>query len=159
MATEFLLGLGYLGAFLAGVISSVTLFLPTPGFIAVFLLGALFDPLLVGLLAGLGAAIGEMLGYVVGYGSDKFIFEKRKKWKSFIDKIEHYFNKYHPTVVIFIFAALPLPFDVVGIICGSINYSPKKFFIATLAGKVLKYVIIAYAGFYGTQWALQWLGL
>ena len=159
MATEFLLSLGYLGAFLAGILSSATLFLPTPGFVAVFLLGALFDPLLVGLLAGIGAALGEMIGYVVGYGSDKFIFEKKRKWKAIVDKVESYFNKYCPSLIIFIFAALPLPFDIVGIICGSINYSVKKFFIATLAGKTLKYLIIAYAGFYGTQWVLQWLGL
>ena len=52
---QFFLGLvyslGYLGVFLLGLLSSATLFIPTPAFILVFLLGRTMDPVLLGFFA------------------------------------------------------------------------------------------------------------
>jgi membrane protein YqaA with SNARE-associated domain len=148
-------GYWYLGIFLLGFLSSVTLFLPTPAFIVVFLLAKTFDPLSLGIVAGLGAAVGELTGYVVGYGGKTYLL---KKYKKQLKGMQKSFQKYGAPFIIFIFAATPLPFDVVGIFCGTISYPWKKFFTATLLGKLVKYIFIAFAGYYGMTWVSRMFG-
>jgi len=146
---EFLIGLansyGLLGVFIIGFLSSFTLFIPSPAFFVVFLLGSVINPLALGLAAGLGSATGELTSYYAGYG----VSIAAKKYKKKFLGIEKLFQKYKAPVIIFIFSATPLPFDIVGIFCGTVRYPVKNFFIATLAGKLVKFTFIAYAGFYG----------
>ena len=146
---------GYPAVFLIGFLSSFTLFIPSPAFIVVFLLGSALNPFVLGLVAGAGAAVGETTSYLAGYGVRKLAKKQRKK----LDGIKKLFQKYRPDVVIFVFSATPLPFDFVGILCGTINYDAKRFFIATLLGKIVKYLIIAYAGFYGINWVIGFFRL
>ena len=136
---------GYFGAFVAGFLSSFTLFIPSPTFVGIFFIGGVMNPILVGISAALGSTLGESISYLFGFGISK---AAKKKYKKTIKKIEKLFLKYKPGVVIFIFAATPLPFDVVGIVAGVVNYDKKKFLIATLAGKLVKFIFIAVAGFY-----------
>ncbi len=143
---------GYAGAFLTGFLSSFTLFIPSPAFFVIFLLGSKLNPLLLGLSAGFGSAIGEMTSYFAGYG----VNIAAKKYRKKIGEIRKLFFRYKPPVVIFVFSALPLPFDFVGILCGAIRYDKKKFFMATLIGKLIKFTFIAYAGFYGMSWIIDY---
>lgn len=148
----------YLGVFLIGFLSSFTIFLPTPAFIVVFILaGPQFglNPILLGIVGGLGAAVGELVGYVIGYGSKELLL---KKYKKRLDKLEETFKKYGASLIIFVFAATPLPFDLIGIFCGAVKYPVKKFFIPLLIGKIVKYLFIAIAGFYGMAWVSKILG-
>ena len=147
---------GYLGIFLISLIGSATIFLPLPSAIFVFAAGAFLNPFLVGLLAGLGSAIGEFTGYALGLGGRKII---KKKWKKEIKKIEGLFQNYGGFLIILIFAATPLPDDITGIVAGILRYPIKKYFIASLIGKIVLNLVLAYAGFYGTKWILQYLGL
>ena len=161
--TQIVQNFGYLGFFLIGILSSATIFIPNPAFLIVFFSAPLYNPLLLGITFGAGSAIGEFTGYGVGFGIEK-IFEKKsknkKKLKKKIKEIEKLFQKYHPGLVIFGFASIPLaPVDVLSIFCGSINYSKKKFFIFMLLGKVLKFTILAYMGFYGVNFILDIFGL
>lgn len=153
---DFLLNLvntyGYPAVFLVGFLSSFTLFIPSPAFIVVFLLASKLNPFVLGIIAGFGSAVGETTSYLAGYGVRKLAKKKQKK----LDEIKKLFQKYKPDVVIFVFSATPLPFDFVGILCGTINYDRKKFFIATLLGKIVKYLFIAYAGFYGINWVIDY---
>ncbi len=164
LGVDFLLSLvhtyGYLAVFVSGFFSTFSLFIPSPTFIVVFLLGSTLNPLLLGIIGGLGAAVGEMIGYAVGYAAGyeasrlRKGFEKKRKW------VEKMFEKYKPPVVIFLFSAMPLlPFDLVGIFCGLVNYDKKKFFIITSIGKIIKYTILAYAGFYGMTWVLDYFNI
>jgi membrane protein YqaA with SNARE-associated domain len=142
--------LGYLGAFFMGFLSSFTLFLPTPAFALIFVMAAGgLNPIVLGVAAGLGSAVGELIGFGVGYGSRQLLVKKHKKD---LNRIEKLFQKYKGWLVIFVFAATPLPFDLVGIFCGNVGYPFKKFMIPTVAGKIVKYLAIALAGFYGVQW-------
>lgn len=157
---DFLMGLantfGYLGVIVIGFLSSFLIFIPSPAWIAVFLLGAVMNPFLLGLAAGFGAAIGEMTGYGIGLGIEKLAEHKKKNIKKQIMKIKKLFGRYHPDLIIFIFAAAPiLPIDAVGIFCGYIKYDKKRFFILVFIGKFIKYLALAYAGFYGMNWILQ----
>jgi len=143
---------GFAGAFITGFLSSFTLFIPSPAFFVIFLLGSKLNPLLLGISAGLGSAIGEMISYGAGVGVNIIAKKYRKK----LNETRKLFIRYKPPVVIFIFAATPLPFDIVGIFCGAIRYNKKRFFLATLAGKLVKFTLIAYAGFYSIESILDY---
>lgn len=147
---------GYLGIFLLGMISSATLFIPTPAFVIVFLIAPFFNPVLLGLCAGLGAAIGELSGYLIGLGGEHVLLKHHEKR---LKEIEKYFEKHGSHIIIFVFAATPLPFDLVGLFCGAVKYPFKDFFLATLAGKLVKYWAIAFAGFYGLNWLMNVFGV
>jgi len=153
--SEFLISLantyGLIGVFLIGFLSSFTLFIPSPAFFVVFLLGSVINPLPLGIAAGLGSATGELTSYYAGY-SVNFMAKKYRKKFMHIEKI---FQKYKAPIIIFIFSATPLPFDIVGIFCGTVRYSVRKFFIATLAGKLVKFTVIAYAGYLGLTLAFN----
>ncbi len=50
-------------------------------------------------------------------------------------------------LTIFILAVIPNPlFDLSGIISGATKYSFKKFFVATLLGKTIRFIGISYLG-------------
>ena len=149
---DFLISLGYAGAFIAGLLSSISIFLPSPSFIIVFILAGYLNPIAIGLLAGVGAGLGELTGYYLGRGGEKYLFKKSGRITRWLKKFEYYFTKYNSDIVILFVAATPLPFDFLGILCGSIKYSVKRFFLATLGGKIIKYMLIAIAGYYGMAW-------
>ncbi|HLD80999.1 MAG TPA: VTT domain-containing protein [archaeon] len=146
----------YVSLFLAGL-SSITVLLPTPAFAIAFAAGAAgLNPILIGMSTGMGAAIGEMSTYFVALGSSKLFLKRHKKQ---IAAVEKKFQEYRPSLVIFVFAATPLPIDVIGLACGALEYPWKKFFLATLAGKMVKFLALGYAGAVGAEWVqnfFQW---
>ena len=146
---------GYLGIFLINIIGNATIFLPVPAFAVVFVFGAILNPWLVGLIAGIGAAIGELTGYVLGLGGREVLKRREDKW---FRKASKWSEKRGIFPVIILFAATPLPYDIIGILCGVIKYDLKKFFIATLIGKVAVSLAIAWAGFYSVSWVLAVFG-
>ncbi len=156
MVVEFFLYLaqtyGYLGVFLVSMIGSSTIIFILPTDIIVFAAGAILNPFLVGIVAGLGEAIGEVVGYVLGLGGRKII---DKKYKKDIKKWEKRFKKYGGFLIIVLFAATPLPDDIVGIIGGALKYPFKKFLLASFIGKTIMALALAYAGFYGINWVLS----
>lgn len=150
---------GLLGLFVASVIANATLFLPLPITFVVFGLGALAAQtnaglgyvMLVGVSAGLGAAIGELTGYYAGLFGGKALHGfaphlSRKKMQGLRFNIHHY-----GSWIIFASAALPFPFDFVGIAAGLAKFDVKKFLAATAVGRVLRDVLVALAGFYGLE--------
>jgi membrane protein YqaA with SNARE-associated domain len=143
---------GYLGVFLVSMLGSATIFLPLPSTFVVFFSAAFLNPLLLGLVGGLGAAIGELTGYVLGFGGKKLI---ERKWKKKLVETEKLFQKHGGFLIILIFAATPLPDDIVGLLGGSLGYPVKRFFLATLIGKIILHLILAYGGYYSLNWVLE----
>jgi len=143
---------GYFGIFLISLTEASTIIFPLPFSIIIFGAGSVLNPLLVGLSAGLGAAIGEFTGYALGFGGRKVI---EKKYKKDIEKTEKLFQKYGGFLVIVLFAATPLPDDIVGLLGGTLKYPLKKFFIAALIGKIILNLALAYAGSLGIKWVLS----
>jgi membrane protein YqaA with SNARE-associated domain len=147
---------GYAGIFIISLLGSATIFLPVPSAIAVFTFGAILNPWLVGIAAGVGAAIGELVGYLLGYGGKELLNKKHKKT---LDKARGWMVRHGAFPVIILFAVTPLPDDVIGILCGVINYDVKKFFLASLIGKITMNVIIAVGGYMSMQWVLGFFSL
>ncbi len=146
---------GYPGIFLISLIGAATIIFPVPSFIVVFTFGAALNPWLVGVSAALGATLGEFTGYGLGRAGKKAIEKKHEKW---LKKANEWMEKYRAFTVIVIFAALPLPDDVVGIFCGAIKYDVRKYVAATFAGKLIMNVSLALGGYYGLQWVLSVFG-
>ena len=123
---------GYVGVFLVEAISNATVLLPLPGWVATMVGGALLDnKLLVVFAAGLGAATGELTGYLLGYGGRRLV-EKRDEYET----AKRLFSKIG-LAAIFLFSALPMPFDVVGMISGAAGLNPVIFFVVTFMGKTV----------------------
>ena len=160
-----LVAFGPIGFFFAAIIGNASIILPLPidlifipfASVDYFGLGAA-TPLLLGIIVGTGAAIGELSGYIIGFMGVRS-FEAMKK--SEVEKIHHIkekiSNKGIPLVAFFAFT--PLPFDVVGLAAGLVKYSLKKFFAGCWLGKVPRYVILAYAGYFGMPLLLRLFGV
>lgn len=144
---------GYVGLFLVGFVSALSFLLPTPAFLLAFTLGAVLNPFLVGLSFGLGSGIGEMPSYLLGVGGERLFLKKHHHQ---LKEVEKKFQKYGGFVVLYAFAALPLPIDVAAIFAGAIGYPWKNALLAIMAGKVTKFVFIAYAGLYGLNWVREY---
>jgi len=145
---------GYFGVFLVSLISNASYIFPLPGILIVFMAGAALNPWLVGIFAGLGSAIGELTGYVIGRGAHKVV-EKKSMW---FNRAEKWIKRRGVFVVIVLFAATPLPDDVAGTVAGLLNYSWKRFLVATFIGKVALCTVVAWAGYYGVESILAYLG-
>jgi membrane protein YqaA with SNARE-associated domain len=141
---DFAIQYGYLGVFLISLIGAMSIFVPIPYTVVIFILGGLssFEPLWIAVAAGIGSAIGEFSGYLLGVGGRKVIGNKYKKRMEFITKL---FKKYGP-VAIFVFALTPLPDDLLFIPLGVMRYSLLRAFIPALLGKFFSNLIIAYSG-------------
>lgn len=132
---------GYLGIFLLSIVGNATIILPIPSILAAYLGGGIFNPILVGIIAALGATIGELTGYLAGLGGRAIINDEKK-----IKKIEKWMEKYG-LVTIFVLAIIPNPlFDLAGVASGMLHLPVWKFFLATWAGKTIKFLGFAFLG-------------
>jgi membrane protein YqaA with SNARE-associated domain len=141
---NFAVQYGYLGVFLISLLGAMSIFVPIPYTVVIFILGASssFEPLWIAVAAGAGAAIGEFSGYLVGFGGRRVIGERYKKKMNFLTKL---FKKYGP-IAIFVFALTPLPDDLLFIPLGIMRYGLIQAFIPALLGKFFSNLIIAYSG-------------
>jgi membrane protein YqaA with SNARE-associated domain len=151
-AQNFAAEWGYLGIFFISFIGNATIFFPLPSIFIVFFFASILNPFFLGVLSGFGSALGEFTGYIIGKGGRKLAEREDGKW---LKKSEKWVKKHGIFPVLILFAATPLPDDVVGIISGLINYDLKKFFLAVLIGKIILNLVVAYAGFYGIGWILK----
>lgn len=133
---------GYLGVFIACFIGTMSIVIPIPYTVIIFMLGKWLDPSLLALSAGTGAALGEFSGYVMGYLGRAVISDERKRKMEYIVKV---FNRYGP-LAIFAFALTPLPDDLLFIPLGIMRYSFIKAFLPCLAGKIVMSLILALGG-------------
>jgi membrane protein YqaA with SNARE-associated domain len=140
---ESLIRLGYVGIFLAMLISSSTLFLPGPSLVIPFAAVAWFNPWAVMLVAAAGSAIGESTGYITGVASRVVIPPKDFGWY----KNMRFLMKKYAFLTIFLLAAIPNPLtDLSGIVGGRIKYSFWKFLLATFLGKLVRFGLTAIVG-------------
>ncbi|MDI6815281.1 MAG: VTT domain-containing protein [Dehalococcoidales bacterium] len=144
---------GYFGAFLVTLIQNTTVILPIPG-VPVFALGAVLpSPTMVGIAGGTGAVIGEITGFMVGY-SGRGIVKSNQTYA----RLEGWVRRWG-TKAIFIFSLIPLfPFDLAGIAAGVLRFPFWKFLLACWLGRILKYICIAWAGAWGWETLLRYLG-
>jgi membrane protein YqaA with SNARE-associated domain len=133
---------GYPGIFLVNLIGNATIILPAPAYAAVFAVGGVMDPVLVGIVGGLGAALGELVGYLAGVGG-RPVVENRVLY----ERLEGWMHKRGMMLVIFLLALVPNPiFDVGGVLAGALRMPVFRFLLACWAGKTVRLIGIALLG-------------
>ena len=177
-------GYGYVGGFVVSILGGVTV-IPVPSLLVTFTLGRALNPAYVGLVSGLGEAIGGITIYLTGAGAETIwsrlrskeqTFERRlglgddvtrpvqsqfwSKGEAFYNRLVNWTGGRRGSWVVFIVAAMPLsPFYFAGLAAGSLKMGLLRFFLVSWAGKTIKGLIIAFAGFGGLYFLPQWIGV
>jgi len=137
---------GYLGLAIVSFFGSLIPFVPIPSFVlvATMAVGEQFDIHLLVLIAALTSTAAKQIIFYASYGGRKIISDKTKKrMKPFQKLVKRYGGS-----AAFVAAATPIPDDLVYIPLGLAKYNPKRFFIATLSGKVVLYYAIVLISHY-----------
>lgn len=147
---------GYAGALIISILAGGTVVLPVPGILVIFTLGSVLNPAIVGAVAGLGEAIGSVGVYLTGYGGHRALKTvDHRVVRRFSDWIQH-----RGSVAVFAMSAIfnPLFFPFTAI-AGMLRFGLIKFFFLCWAGKTVKGMIVAYAGYFGLRSLLRLLGV
>ena len=139
---------GYLGLAVVSFFGSLVPFVPIPSFVLLVTMsvGTQFDIHILAIIAAFTATAAKQIIFYISYGGRRIISEKTKKRMEPFQKLV---KRYGATAA-FVAAATPIPDDIVYIPLGLSKYSPKKFFIATLLGKlVLCYTLVLISHYMG----------
>lgn len=150
---------GYLGAFLISLIGNGSILLPgivlpmLSGLgIVLFPVAGLIGPVIVGVVGGAGAAIGEIVGYMAGYGG-RSIVEHSRRYDRLVDWVRRW-----GVIAVFIFALVPLFFDLLGLAAGVLRFPLWKFVLVCWLGRTLLYVVFVVLAALGWEAVLPYLG-
>ncbi len=152
---------GYLGAFLISILGGATIIVPVPSLAVVFALGRVMEHTW---LVGLANALGEMLGaltiYMTGYGGGAAFYNRKS------GRIQRAYQKLmrlmeaRGSLVLFLLSAVLNPFFYpAALAAGALRFGVRKYFLICLAGKIIKGMTVAYAGYYGLRGLLRMLGM
>ena len=137
---------GYLGLTIVSFFGSLIPFVPIPSFVlvATMAVGEQFDIHALVLIAAITTTAAKQIIFYASYGGRKIISEKTKKrMKPFQKLVKRYGGS-----AAFVAAATPIPDDLVYIPLGLAKYNPKRFFVATLLGKIVLYYVIVLISHY-----------
>jgi membrane protein YqaA with SNARE-associated domain len=180
---QHLYGYGYLGVFVVGVLCGISI-IPVPTLVMVFFLGGILNPLYIGLVAGFGGAIGGITVYLTGAGVETIWSRFRARGEAYEHQTGRHYDPVRPVQsrfwskgealynrlvkwvggkggswTLFITSAMIIsPFYFAGLAAGSLRMGLIKFFLISWAGKTVRYMIIAYAGYFGLNILLKWIG-
>ncbi len=139
---------GPLGVFIVSALGNAIPYSTIPYLILIIIYaGAVKDPyhlLVITLMGGLGAAVGKVIVYYFGRGIRILLTEEQKKNLEVFTEL----FKRSTFLAVFLFAALPLPDDILYIPLGAMGYSLTRYFIALLLGKI---IITGLAVFFGSS--------
>ena len=142
-------------------------------------------PVYVGLVAGFGGALGGITVYLTGagggaiwsrfrsrqqafYDQPSSSYDKptpvqsklRSRWQTFYDRLAGSVGRQGSSWLVFVVSAMVFsPFYFAALAAGSLHMGLKRFFLASWAGKTIKGLIVAYAGYWGLHFLLQWIGV
>ncbi len=142
-------------------------------------------PVYVGLVSGFGEALGGITVYLTGAGvetiwsrfrSKEQAFERRlgldgdavepvksqfwSKGESFYNRLVDWVGGWGGSWIVFIASAIPIsPFYFAGLAAGSLRMGLARFFLVSWAGKTIRGLFIAFAGYWGLYFLPQWFGV
>ena len=154
MLFEFAKQYGYLGVFTYALVGSLIPFLPLPYLAAAVILSPVLDPFMIGIAAGIGGSLGKITSYLLGRGGYFLTSEKSRKN---VELVKELTEKYGD-IIIFIFAATPLPDDIYIVPAGLMKFPFWRFLLANTAGKIVLATFVAYLSRAYFQLAAQFMG-
>ena len=175
---------GYVGVFVVGLLCGISI-IPAPTQLLVFTFGHILNPIFVGLVAGLGSGAGGVTVYLTGAGvqtvwtkllnreraiqhrlgidSDQSGPEQFRFWfrgRAFYDKLAGWISGNKGAWALFVTSSIIIsPFYPAGLAAGSLHMGLVKFFLISWAGKTVRYLYVAAAGYYGLEAILRLLRL
>jgi membrane protein DedA with SNARE-associated domain len=139
---------GYIGLTLVSFFGSLIPFVPLPSFLllATMSVGDQFDLHVLAIISAVTATAAKVIVFSVSYEGRRIIGKKsRKRMRPFERLVKRY-----GAGAAFFAAATPMPDDLIYVPLGLAKYNPKRFFIATLTGKlVLSYAIVFISHYMG----------
>jgi len=139
---------GYLILALVNFFGSLIPFVPLPGFLllATMSVGNEYDLHVLALLSAITATVAKQIIFFVSFSGRRIMNEKtRKRMRPFERLVKRY-----GAAAAFVAAATPMPDDIIFVPLGLAKYNPKRFFVATLTGKiVLSYIIVFISHYIG----------
>jgi len=137
---------GYLGLAIVSFFGSLIPFVPIPSFVlvATMAVGEQFNIHVLVLIAAITSTAAKQIIFYASYGGRKIISEKTKKRMMPFQKLV----KRYGGSAAFVAAATPIPDDLVYIPLGLAKYNPKRFFVATLSGKIVLFYVIVLISHY-----------
>lgn len=136
---------GYPFLSLVSFFGSLIPFVPIPSFLvlATMAVGDQYDIHILALLSAVTAAGAKQIIFYVSYSGRRMIKEETKRRMRPFQRLV----KRYGAGAAFAAAATPIPDDLVYIPLGLAKYNPKRFFVATLIGKI----VLSYAIVFGAQ--------
>lgn len=165
---RFLEAYGYLGAFLISVFGGATILAPIPMTPIIFALGAILKPsfapilgpIFVGAAAGIGETVGGLTIYLTGYSGSAHLAEtKHGRLQTTYLKLVGWMER-RGSLVLFVLSAVLNPFFYpAALAAGALRFGMRKYFLICWAGKTIKGITVAAAGYYGLGGLLRLLGI
>ena len=138
---------GYGAVALSALVASAGLVIPVPALATACATATFLDPFWVGIIAGTAESAGELSGYYLGYTGRDVLAQNRV-----YQRLEHWMRR-RGWLLLFLVSLVPNPiFDVVGIAAGALRYPVWGFLAVVWVGKLLKFLVFAYACQAGTDW-------
>jgi len=136
----------HLGVFLISIFGNFTVIFPVPYILVLLVIASrpdftFMDGLVMGLVAGLGAAIGETSAWLLGRSQTEALEDSATGRR--ILKVKDQIERGYGGLLVFFYAATPLPDDVLLIALGATRYPLWKAIIACFLGKVILCLAVA----------------
>ncbi len=153
-------GYGYMGAFLISIFGGATIIVPVPMLAVVFALGGVLTPYWVGIAAGLGETLGALTIYMTGYGGGTALYSsEHSKIQAAYLRLMHFMER-RGSLTLFLLSAVLNPFFYpAALAAGAMRFGIQRYFLICLAGKTIKGLTVAYAGYWGLRGLLRMLGM
>ena len=152
-------GYGYLGVFLISILGGATIIIPVPMLAVVFALGGVLTPYWVGVAAGLGETAGALIIYMTGHGAGTALFRSNGKLQSAYLRMMKLMER-RGSLTLFLLSAILNPFFYpAALAAGALRFGARKYFMICWAGKTVKGLTVAYAGYWGLRGLLRMLGM
>jgi membrane protein YqaA with SNARE-associated domain len=125
----------YLGVGIISIFGNFVMFIPVLYAVVLMFVAVLdVNPFLLGIAAGIGASIGQIASWFVGRATKEVVDERLEKR---LNKTQRWIERGFAPLLIFVFAATPLPDEVLLIMIGLIGYSLIKTLIYCFIGKIV----------------------
>ncbi len=145
---------GYGAVALSALVASAGLVIPVPALATACATAIFLSPFLVGIIAGTAETAGELSGYYLGYTGRDVLSRGR-----LYQRLERWMRR-RGWLLLFLVSLVPNPiFDIVGIAAGALRYQVWGFLAVVWVGKLLKFLIFAYACAAGSEWLTGLFGL
>lgn len=154
-------GYGYMGAFLISILGGAAIIVPVPMLAVVFALGGVLTyPVLVGVAAGFGETLGALTIYMTGYGGGAVLYDsKHSRIQAVYLRVMRFMER-RGSLALFVLSAVLNPFFYpAALAAGAMRFGIQRYFLICWAGKTIKGLTVAYAGYWGLRGLLRMLGM